>query len=98
MMGGRSEVESAPGEGSTFRFTLDLPVPDAQPGEDVREGDDAVASREELSGLRVLVAEDNATNRRIIAALLEKLGVAADMAENGQETWTRLRVNGMIWF
>ncbi len=86
MMGGRIEVESDPGEGSTFRFTLDLPVPDAQPGEDVREGDDAVASREELSGLRVLVAEDNATNRRIIAALLEKLGVAADMAENGQET------------
>ena len=86
MMGGRIEVESDPGEGSTFRFTLDLPLSETEPAEIVRGGGDAVVSREGLAGLRVLVAEDNATNRRIVAALLEKLGIAADMAENGQET------------
>ncbi len=86
MMGGRIEVESDPGEGSTFRFTLDLPASEEQPSECAGGGGDAVASRERIAGLRVLVAEDNATNRRIIAALLEKLDVTADLAENGRET------------
>lgn len=86
MMGGRIEVESDPGEGSTFRFTLDLPVSATEPGENSRGGGDADASRGGIAGLRVLVAEDNATNRRIVAMLLEKLGVTADMAESGQET------------
>ena len=53
--------------------------------EEIVRGGDALVSREGFAGLRVLVVEDNATNRRIIAMLLEKLGVAADMAENGQE-------------
>jgi hypothetical protein len=55
MMGGRIEVESDPGEGSMFRFTLDLPVSATEPGESGRESGDAVVSREEVAGMRVLV-------------------------------------------
>lgn len=38
----------------------------------------------ELKGMRVLVAEDNEINRQVIAAILRKLGVRAEFAEDGQ--------------
>ena len=38
-----------------------------------------------LAGLRVLVAEDHPTNRRVIELILEPLGVSLTMAEDGQE-------------
>ncbi|MFN3955067.1 MAG: PAS domain S-box protein [Pararhodobacter sp.] len=47
-------------------------------------------TEEPLAGLRVLVAEDNATNRTIMKAMLGRLGLAVTLVENGQEaidTW-----------
>jgi two-component system, sensor histidine kinase and response regulator len=64
MMGGEIAVESAPGVGSTFRFTVRFELPTASVGEA------APVRPVEMRGLRVLVVDDNATNRRILEEVL----------------------------
>jgi PAS domain S-box-containing protein len=74
LMGGRIGVESSEGVGSTFWFTVEFRSA-LQP---------AVQSRsEQLDGLRVLVADDNATNLRIARHLLESAGVDVVCAGDG---------------
>ena len=60
LMGGTMSVESSPGEGSTFRFTIEAEAAPLSP----RAFEGAVAS---LRGKRVLIVDDNATNRDILA-------------------------------
>ncbi len=78
-MGGRLDAESTEGLGSTF--TLRVPAPIALSGPAAAPP----AAVPELGGLRVLIVEDNAINRRVLTAVLGRLGIEPDEASDGQE-------------
>ena len=81
-MGGRIGVTSADGQGSTFWFAL--PVRLLGPSEDKRHDPTDDAPTGLRVDARVLLVEDNAINRDVARALLEKFGATVDTAENGK--------------
>jgi CheY-like chemotaxis protein len=84
-MGGALEADATPGEGATFTLTLELPrcqgeVADTGPALAEQPQDQA-----DLSQMRVLLAEDHPTNRRMVELILASAGVDLTCVENGQE-------------
>jgi PAS domain S-box-containing protein len=86
MMGGRLEVESVLGAGSTFSFTVSfLLQADADGAADVARGPSSFTALRSLRGLRVLVAEDNVINQEVARELLEAAGMTVVIADNGRQ-------------
>ncbi|MEO8126495.1 MAG: ATP-binding protein [Bryobacteraceae bacterium] len=80
-MSGRIEVESATGHGTTFIVTI--PLPPAKPASLPATADSA--ARSSIAGLRVLVAEDNATNALITRRMLERAGCLVTHVMDGEQ-------------
>ena len=53
-----------------------------------RKGDVEAVEKVGLAGMRVLVAEDNRTNQRVVKLLLERMGCVVRIVENGEEVLT----------
>lgn len=83
LMGGAISVDSTPGQGSVFRFDVRLGLAGEPPtqAEPPSHGDK----------LRVLIAEDNPTNRLVATRMVTRLGHHADAVEDGAEAVATLR-------
>jgi CheY-like chemotaxis protein len=92
MMDGKIWVESDVGRGSQFHFTARLGAADAK---EIKVG--TVAPPEVLRGVKVLVVDDNSTNRRILEGMLLRWQMKPSAAEGGRSALAQLssaRENG----
>ncbi len=86
MMGGEMTLESKENEGSTFTF--DVILPSCEPPAEARP----LADRGpvDLTGVRVMVVDDNQTNRRILRGVLRESGALVHLADSGAAALDRL--------
>lgn len=84
-MGGVIGVESVPDAGSVFWFRVPLPIAGEAP-----HVEPAPAAPPDLSRLRVLIVEDNETNRIIALDMLAHLGIKAEAVGNGAQALEKL--------
>jgi two-component system sensor histidine kinase/response regulator len=77
IMGGDLTVTSMVGEGSRFTFTIPFPPADGEVSE--------VPRQIELRGLKVMVVDDTATNRRVLEAYLGSWGMRVTSCSDGQD-------------
>jgi signal transduction histidine kinase/CheY-like chemotaxis protein len=87
LMGGELKVESTPGAGSRFYFDLCLPRTELPADESAVK----TAPQEKLPPLRVLLAEDNLINRRLVEAILLRQGHSVCSARDGSEAVAAFR-------
>jgi len=79
LMGGEIDLESDPGQGSCFRFSASFGL--QEPGAVARPP----ATRDGLRGTRVLVVDDNASARELLAQMTSTLGLQPQLAVSGDE-------------
>ena len=83
LMGGRLYVSSEEGIGSSFAFTIKIPLVAEDEVAGTGGEPSAISTRNTLE-LKILVAEDNAINQRLILRMLERAGHFATLVETGR--------------
>ncbi len=97
MMNGEVGFESRYGQGSTFWFSVKLaranpqPIPEEVTITAQNPAVTNIANNKRLTGMRVLLAEDNAFNQQVAQELLEMAGASVVVANDGQEALQHLR-------
>ena len=81
-LGGEIGVDSTPDEGSIFWFELPLFLPKVPASDE----EPAMTDTEQVSleGVCVLIAEDNVINQKLLLTYADRMGITADLAENGR--------------
>ncbi|MEQ1631561.1 MAG: response regulator [Planctomycetota bacterium] len=90
-MGGSLTAASEPGRGSTFTLVLPLARADAPRQREHKTAGQSNADAARLRGLRVLVAEDNPNNQRLLTAMLKRAGCIVIAATDGRAAVERHR-------
>lgn len=83
-MEGKLWLEETSKDGSTFCFTIKCALSDEEPLQ-IKEFTENIPPTKRLSGIRVLLAEDEFINQRIISAYLEEQGGTVTVCADGQE-------------
>ena len=94
LMGGEVGVETTPGAGSTFWFTVQLKKTSEAPAyQTATDADAEAAIRQRYAGQRILVADDEPINGEITRLQLETVDLLVDIAEDGAEAVALARKN-----
>ncbi|MBL8630601.1 MAG: response regulator [Rhodospirillaceae bacterium] len=101
LMGGEMAVSSRPGQGSTFAFSVTLQADHAAESgvQQISAGKLKAQARlgsntaRASAACRILLAEDNETNRMLISAMLQRQGHSVEAVENGKQALDAVREN-----
>nr|WP_145164994.1 response regulator [Paenibacillus terrae] len=94
MMGGSIYVESTEEKGATFIFTIRTSEPEADDGM-MGMGDDLLVSLPSAKDEEplILVVDDHPVNQKLMVSMLGKLGLRAEVAEDGRQAVDKIRAN-----